>query len=227
MQKPPSRRSAPIRQLQEVMSILRSPKGCPWDREQDHRTLRFHAVEEVYELIDAIEAGDESEMVEELGDLLLQVIFHCQLGGERGAFDLQTVAQRVVDKLIRRHPHVFGDVSVANVDEVWANWDRIKRSEKVGTRAERASALDGIPRHLPALMRAEKLTKKARKARLLESEVKPKGSRGRRELGVALFEIAAEAQARGWSAEDLLRQETARRERQWRAAERRREGGGK
>jgi len=225
MKKPPSRRLAPLRQLEEIMAILRSPEGCPWDREQDHQTLRFHAVEEVYELIDAIEAGDEPEMVEELGDLLLQVIFHCQLGRERGAFDLQTVAQRVVDKLVRRHPHVFGDVSVASVDEVWANWDRIKRSEKAGTRAERTSVLDGIPRHLPALMRAEKLVKKARKARLpkTETETKARPSRTRRGLASELFRIAAEAQERGWSAEELLRQETARRERDWRREERKRD----
>ena len=204
------------------MAILRSPDGCPWDREQDHRTLRFHAIEEVYELVDAIEAGDEPEMVEELGDLLLQVIFHCQLGREKGGFDLQTVAQRVVDKLIRRHPHVFGSASVANVDEVWANWDRIKRSEKAGTRAERTSVLDGIPRHLPALMRAEKLVKKARKARLPETEALARPARTRQGLASELFLIAAEAQKRGWSAEELLRQESARRERVWRREERKR-----
>jgi len=221
MKKPPSRRTPPIRQLQEVMAILRSPDGCPWDREQDHRTLRFHAVEEVYELLDAIEAGDESEVVEELGDLLLQVVFHCQLGNERGAFDLATVAQRVVDKLVRRHPHVFGDVTVANVGEVWANWDRIKRAEKAGTRAERASALDGVPRHLPALLKAEKLVKKARKAGLLAAKGRATGRGGRRGLGAVLFELVMDAQARGWSAEELLRDESARRERVWRLNERR------
>ena len=86
------------------MATLRSPEGCPWDREQDHRTLRFHAVEEVYELLDAIEAGDDHEMAEELGDLLLQVVFHCQLARERGAFDFERVCRHLVDKLIRRHP---------------------------------------------------------------------------------------------------------------------------
>lgn len=220
MKKPPSRRLAPIRQLQEVMAILRSPEGCPWDREQDHRSLRFHAVEEVYELLDAIEAGDEAEMVEELGDLLLQVVFHCQLGRERRAFDLEAVAQRVVDKLVRRHPHVFGNVTVANVDEVWANWDRIKRSEKAGTRAERASALDGVPRHLPALLRAEKLVKKARKSGLEPKARARRGDGGKQSVGAALFELVMGAQARGWSAEELLREESARRERAWRRAER-------
>src|SRR6185436_18689556 len=154
-----------INDLLAVMARLRSPKGgCPWDLEQDHMTLRYHAVEEVYELLDAIEAGDDHEMVEELGDLLLQVVFHCQLANERGAFDFEQVARHITDKLIRRHPHVFGETKVKNVDEVWANWEKIKRAEKHGTKRERASALDGIPKHLPALLRAEKLVKKARKA---------------------------------------------------------------
>src|SRR5436853_7898937 len=103
--------NAAINDLLKVMSKLRSPEGCPWDREQDHMTLRFHAVEEVYELMDAIEAGDDHEMLEELGDLLLQVVFHCQLASERGAFDFEQVARRITDKLVLRHPHVFGDVS--------------------------------------------------------------------------------------------------------------------
>ena len=106
--------------LRDVMAALRAPDGCPWDREQDHHTLRFHAVEEVYELIDAIEAGDQEEMIEELGDILLQVVFHCQLGQERGEFDFDTVCQRIAEKLIRRHPHVFGDAQVKTVDGVWA-----------------------------------------------------------------------------------------------------------
>src|SRR6185312_2014942 len=156
-----------IQDLLRVMAKLRSPKGCPWDREQDHQSLRWHAVEEVYELLDAIEAGDDHEMVEELGDLLLQVVFHAQLASERGAFDFEQVARHITDKLIRRHPHVFGDLTVKDVDQVWANWEKIKRAEKHGTRHARPSALDGIPKHLPALLRAEKLVKKARKAKVL------------------------------------------------------------
>src|SRR5947209_14768396 len=109
--------TTPIHDLLQIMARLRSPTGCPWDREQDHMTLRFHAVEEVYELIDAIEAGDEHEMLEELGDLLLQVVFHCQLASERGVFDFEKVARNITEKLIRRHPHVFGDTKVKNVDE--------------------------------------------------------------------------------------------------------------
>src|SRR6266508_4212 len=165
------KKNSAIEDLLKVIARLRSPEGCPWDREQDHMSLRFHAVEEVYELMDAIEAGDDHEMLEELGDLLLQVVFHSQLAKERGAFDFATVCRVIVDKLIRRHPHVFGDVKVKNVDQVWANWERIKMAEKQGTRHERPSSFDGIPKHLPALLRAEKLHKKARKAGLCDVKI--------------------------------------------------------
>src|ERR1700690_1201271 len=157
------KRNSAVEELLKIMARLRSPRGCPWDREQSHLSLRRHAIEEVYELIDAIEARDDHEMAEELGDLLLQVVFHCQLARERGAFDFEKVTRHLVDKLIRRHPHVFGKTKVKNVDEVWANWEKIKRAEKLGTHRERKSAFDGIPKHLPALLRAEKLVKKAKK----------------------------------------------------------------
>lgn len=207
----------PIDDLLNVMARLRSPTGCPWDREQDHRTLRWHAVEEVYELMDAIEAGDDHEMVEELGDLLLQVVFHCQMAKERGAFDFDTVTRHIVEKLIRRHPHVFGDSKAKNVAEVWKQWEQIKRAEKKGTRHERASALDGIPKHLPALMRAEKLVKKARKAGL--ADAKSKSGPSRAETARKLFELAEYSQQRDWSAEDLLHGELRKRERGWRVQE--------
>lgn len=199
------------------MARLRSPDGCPWDREQDHMTLRFHAVEEVYELMDAIEAGDDHEMLEELGDLLLQVVFHAQLARERGAFDFDAVCQRLVDKLIRRHPHVFGDANAKTVDAVWAQWEQIKKAEKQGTKHHRASVFDGIPNHLPSLLRAEKLVKKARKAKLLNGV-----SRGRpqkKKIRETLFELAAAAQKQGWSAEELLRAEVQRREKALRRKE--------
>ena len=220
--KPPRGKGKPaIDELLAVMARLRSPTGCPWDREQDHLTLRFHAVEEVYELMDAIEAGDDHEMAEELGDLLLQVVFHCQLAHERGAFDFEAVSCRIVEKLIRRHPHVFGDSKAKTVDAVWAQWEQIKKAEKKGTKHDRPSALDGIPKHLPALLRAEKLVKKARKAKLLPE---PKGKpavRAKSELGKQLFELAQYAQSKGWSAEELLRAEMKKRERDFRWAERR------
>ncbi len=213
-----SKQRSAIDDLLAVMARLRAPNGCPWDREQDHMTLRIHAVEEVYELLDAIEAGDDHEMAEELGDLLLQVVFHCQLAKERGAFDFEKVARHITDKLIRRHPHVFGDVKVKNVGQVWANWEQIKRAEKKGTKHERPSAFDGIPKHLPALLRAEKLVKKARKAKLL-STAKPQRKPSRKTLAGELFRLTELAQASGWSAEELLRAESARRERAWRKNE--------
>ncbi len=225
---------APLKRLLEVMAKLRSPEGCPWDREQDHGTLRFHAVEEAYELMDAIESGDDGEMAEELGDLLLQVVFHTQLAKERRAFDFDAVCRRITEKLIRRHPHVFGNSNAKTVDAVWEQWEKIKKAEKAGTKHDRSSALDGIPRHLPALLRAEKLSKKARKAGLLrESEgaarlagMKSLMNAGKRikrsEIGAALFDLASASQAQGWSAEELLRSETQRREKRWRVVERNR-----
>lgn len=229
MPKAPSRKLPPIRQLVAVMAALRAPDGCPWDREQDHLSLRSHAVEEVYELLDAIEAGDDVEMAEELGDLLLQVVFHAQLAGERGAFDFDAVCQRLVDKLVRRHPHVFGSVTVDGIDQVWANWESIKKAEKAGSKHERKSALDGVPRHLPALMRAQKLLKKAAKAGLSKvagAAAKGGGSQGggaagRRAMSEALFGLAARCQEAGWSAEELLRAEVRRHEAAWRREERR------
>ena len=204
--------------LLKVMSKLRSPQGCPWDREQDHKTLRRHAIEEVYELIDAIEAGDDHEMAEELGDLLLQVVFHCQMAKERGAFDFEKVTRHLVDKLVRRHPHVFGNTKVKDVDEVWANWEKIKHAEKKGTRHERPSALDGIPKHLPALLRAEKLVKKARKAKLL-SETKSGRKTSKGSLAKGLFALALKAQQHDWSAEELLSDEIKDLERKLRLRE--------
>ena len=219
------KRKPAIDDLLKVMARLRSPRGCPWDRQQSHMTLRRHAIEEVYELIDAIEAGDDHEMAEELGDLLLQVVFHCQLARERGAFDFEKVCRLIVEKLVRRHPHVFGKVKVKSVDEVWANWEKIKRAEKHGTKHARLSAFDGIPKHLPALLRAEKLVKKARKAGLTESPVGRRcraaqtsshGKNGRAAvrpyqkkmnkaaLAKELFALAELAQRNGWSAEELL-----------------------
>ena len=184
-------------------------------------SLRFHAVEEVYELLDAIEAGDDHEMVEELGDLLLQVVFHCQLAKERRAFDFDQVCRHILDKLIRRHPHVFGEKNVHTAEAVLAQWEHIKRAEKKGTRHERPSALDGIPQHLPALLRAEKLLKKARKAGLLEVGKPRQPPRTKTTLAKELFALAEYAQQKGWNAEDLLRSEIKKQQRVLRRRERR------
>jgi uncharacterized protein YabN with tetrapyrrole methylase and pyrophosphatase domain len=212
------KKKSAIKDLLKVMAKLRSPSGCPWDREQTPMSLRRHAIEEVYELIDAIESRDDHEMAEELGDLLLQVVFHCQMASDRGAFDFEKVTRHLVDKLIRRHPHVFGKTKVKNVDEVWANWEKIKRAEKHGTKRARHSALDGIPKHLPALLRAEKLVKKAHKAKLLANG-KPRQRLGKNALAKQLFALAEFAQTRGWCAEELLREEIQRVEKQLRRRE--------
>lgn len=213
------KKKSAIEDLLTVMIRLRAPDGCPWDREQDHKSIRLHAIEEVYELVDAIEAGDDIEMAEELGDLLLQVVFHCELARERGVFDFEQVARNITDKLIRRHPHVFSTAQVKNVSEVWANWEQIKKAEKQGTRHERPSALDGIPKHLPALMRAEKLVKKARKAKLLPEKASQHVKLGKNALSEQLFALVEAAQQNGWSAEGLLRAETQKRERKLRKEE--------
>jgi tetrapyrrole methylase family protein/MazG family protein len=149
--------------LVDIMSKLRHPtKGCPWDREQTPQTLKKYAIEEVYEVIDAIDEDDVDKYIEELGDLLLQVVFHAQLARESGEFSIEDVIKSISEKLLRRHPHVFGDVSVSNSDEVLKNWEVIKRGEE-GNR-NRLSRLDGIPRHLPALSQAMEVSRRAAKA---------------------------------------------------------------
>ncbi len=215
---------SPVAELRRIMAVLRSPQGCPWDREQDHQSLRFHTVEEAYELMDAIEEGNDHEMVEELGDILLQVVFHAQLASERKAFDFDTIARGISEKLIRRHPHVFGEARAETVEAVWKQWEQIKKEEKQGTTHERKSAMDGIPRHLPALLRAEKLAKKARKAGLWPKGRAKTGPAGGA-LGRQLFRLAAAAAARGLSAEALLRGETDAMEKKLRRLESRKASG--
>lgn len=144
----------------DVMAKLRSPGGCPWDVEQDHASLRRCILEEVYEVLEAIDQKDSELLREELGDLLLQIVFHARIAEEYGQFSLQDVIDDLVAKLIRRHPHVFGSLTVEDAAEVLINWEAIKREEKA---KERKSVLDGIPPELPALLRAAKLQSKAAK----------------------------------------------------------------
>ena len=148
-----------ITPLTDVMRILREPGGCPWDREQNHKSVRQNFIEEVYEFLEAVDADDEAGMREELGDILMQVVFHARMAQEAESFDLQDVIDEVTDKLIRRHPHVFGDVNVENSAEVLKNWDAIKKTEKT----YRKSVLDGVTKDLPGLLRAYKLQHKAAK----------------------------------------------------------------
>src|SRR6202789_4069137 len=143
--------------LVQIMARLR--RSCPWDREQTHASLVRYLIEETYEVVDAIEGGDEGELVEELGDLLFQVVFHAQLATERGKFSVADVIDSLSNKMIRRHPHVFGDVAVASVAEVWQNWDQLKALE--ASSASRTSKLDGIPSGMPSLQRGQKMQEKA------------------------------------------------------------------
>jgi len=147
-----------MNQLLDIMTRLRAPDGCAWDREQTPATLKPQLLEECYEVIDAIDSGSAKHLAEELGDLLLHVVFQAQIAREAGQFTFADVANGIADKLIRRHPHVFGDAKVADAAGVVAQWHELKKAEK----PERESALDGVPRALPALMRAEALQKKAR-----------------------------------------------------------------
>jgi MazG family protein len=147
-----------FRRLVAVMAKLRAPDGCPWDREQTHESLARHLLEETYETLEAIDAGDLDHLREELGDLVLQVIFHSEIAFEQGAFGVADVLDDLRTKLVRRHPHVFGDVKANTAAEVYANWERNKRAEK-GT-----GVMDGIPKALPALARAAKIHRRALQA---------------------------------------------------------------
>ena len=143
--------------LIRVQARLRAPDGCPWDREQTHRTLARHLLEETHELLEAIDRDDDDAMRDELGDLLLQVTFHAQIAADDGRFDIDDVADGLVAKLVHRHPHVFGDVAVANADEVLVNWEKLKAEETGGRKA----VDEDIPATLPALARAAKVQRRA------------------------------------------------------------------
>ena len=147
----------PVARLLEIMRILRSPGGCPWDREQNLQSLKKHLIEESYEVLDAIDSGDRTHLAEELGDLLLQVVFQAQICDEEGSFDFEDVVRALTKKLLRRHTHVFGDVKVTGAGDALKNWDAVKQTEK---EKKGKSAVEGIPRHLPALHRAQQIQKK-------------------------------------------------------------------
>lgn len=168
-----------IQPLVDVMRTLREPGGCPWDREQTHASIRSNMIEEVYEYLEAVDQGDIKGMREELGDVLMQIVFHARMAQEAGSFDLQDVIDDVVDKLIRRHPHVFGDTHVNGSDEVLVNWEAIKKQEK----QERKHVLDGVAQGLPALMRAYKLQSKAAKVGFDWCDVKDVWAKVEEEIG--------------------------------------------
>ena len=150
-------------QLVETMARLRARDGCLWDREQTHQTLKPFLIEEAYELLEAIDSGGDPDLIGELGDVLLQVVFHARIAAEEKRFTIDDVAAAITEKLIRRHPHVFGSTEVEDADEVVTNWERIKRTEREENRKHPVSALDGVPAELPALLRAQRIQEKASK----------------------------------------------------------------
>jgi len=165
-----SEASDAITELRAVVHRLRAPGGCPWDREQTHESLVPHLLEEAYEVAEAIRNGDIPHMREELGDLLLQPVLHAEIASETGGFDLDAIARELTEKLIRRHPHVFGETSVEGSEGVLKQWEQIKRTEKG---SEKESILHGISHGLPALIRAQKLQKKAAKVGFDWPDVNP------------------------------------------------------
>lgn len=203
-----------LEELIAVLEHLRAPGGCAWDRDQTHASLVQYLVEETYELVDAIEAGDDAELVEELGDVLYQVIFHSDIAAEEGRFTLDDVAAHMTAKMVGRHPHVFGDAVADTPDAVMARWDELKRVEKPG----RESVLDGIPQAMPALALAAKLVGKAEKVgvELVAAEVMPETEA---ELGDQLLATVVAARANGLDAERALRDALRRLQGQIRAAE--------
>ena len=209
----------------EIMRVLRAPGGCPWDAEQTHQSIRRNFLEETYEALDALDRDDPVDMCEELGDVLMQVVFHATIEEERGRFTMADVVDGVAQKMVYRHPHVFGTVHVDNSDQVLVNWEKLKRTEK--GQASTADAIEAVPHTLPALWRAEKVQKKAAKAGFdwddplraldkLEEEVRelraamesgkaPEDPHGlREELGDVLFMAAKLGQMTGTDPEDAL-----------------------
>lgn len=218
-----------LREFAAVVKALRAPgTGCPWDLEQDHRTLRPYLVEEAYEVLDAIDRGDDAALRDELGDLLLQVVLHAQVADDRGAFSLTEVARGITAKMVRRHPHVFGTTKVSGADEVRRNWEQIKAAEGQGPLRASRGPLERLPTALPALLRAQRVAEKlagtgpdslaaARNAvrdRLagLEKGIDARAARERLEqpLGDLLLGLCQLARQLGLSAEDSLRASTQR-----------------
>lgn len=209
-------------ELVRVMERLRAPDGCPWDRKQDHRSLARYAVEEVYELLEAIDSGEPDAIKEELGDVLLQVVFHAQIGADDGTFTVDDVAGSIVDKLVRRHPHVFADVSVADADEVVANWETLKAEEK----PERTGVFDGVAPGQPSIAYSEHLQRRAAKVGFdwaadadavgrIRSELEEflaarSDTEREHELGDLLLSVVGLARRHGLDAEMALRGAAAR-----------------
>jgi XTP/dITP diphosphohydrolase/tetrapyrrole methylase family protein/MazG family protein len=215
--------------LRQTVARLRAPDGCPWDREQTHQTLARCLIDECSELLETIDRLDLPHMREELGDVLVQVVFHAQLAAERGDFDFEDVAREINEKLVRRHPHVFGPGRLNSSAEVLVQWDAIKRTERQAAGKSEAAVFKPMPPQLPALMYAEAVWKQVEKKRLDVAgqvdgaEIRRLGADLTDEaLGRRLFELAVAAQSKGLDPEGALRRETSRVMREaataWRAA---------
>lgn len=209
-----------LSELVAVMDRLRSPGGCPWDARQTHRSLAEYLLEEAYETVEAIESGDRADLREELGDLLLQVVFHARIAQEdaEDPWDIDDVARGIVAKLVRRHPHVFGDDSdaITTADDVESRWHALKAQEK-----GRASVTEGIPEALPALLRASKVLARSEHLDipLPEAVDLAAGIEDEEALGDLLLTLVASGRARGWDAEAALRDAVRRQARRIREAE--------
>lgn len=191
-------------ELVAVMAKLRGPGGCPWDAEQTHASLVKYLIEETHELIDAIEAGDRDEMIEELGDVLYQVLFHADIAAHTAGedFDINDVAAHMTAKMVGRHPHVFGDSTAETADDVMAVWDDLKKAEKPG----RTSVLDGVPQGMPSLALADKLLGKAEKLDVPSPALPDAPAwENEDEVGSVLLSIVASARGQGLDAERALR----------------------
>lgn len=188
-------------ELVEIIEKLRSPNGCPWDREQTHESIRNSMIEEAYELVEAIDGGKGEKIADESGDVLLQVVLHAQIGKDNGEYDINDVTDMISRKMIHRHPHVFGEVSVKNSDEVLTNWDAIKRADREQTSI--ADDLRGVSTYIPTLMRAKKICKKAKKAGY-DYSAQPVGASSEEEFGKLLFDIAVQAGEKGIDPEVAL-----------------------
>jgi len=209
----PSRAGEAFAQLVGIMATLRSPRGCPWDREQTHASLRPHLLEEAYEALEALDSGDLERLRDELGDLLFQVAIHAQLAHEEGAFDMADVARRLGEKLIRRHPHVFEGVAIEGGD-LLAQWERIKREERADapeSGKDGQSVLGGVPKDLPALFAAERLQERAARVRLVPPRIElPVDVDDPEFLGELLFDLVGAAREQGFDAEAALREANER-----------------
>ena len=206
--------------LIRITEHLMGPKGCPWDREQTLMTLRESVLEETCELIEAVDLEDNHHILEELGDLLFNVVFFCKIGEKENRFQTKDVINNLVEKLIRRHPHVFGDAKVDNIEGLWKQWNEIKTQEKGKT--QRQSVLDGIPKGLPALAYAQKMLKKIGKTKYPDLPVIEKSEpafENEEQLGKSLMNIVMQAQKAGLDAEQALRKAVALKEQEFRSWE--------